>query len=121
MMPRFQFLPLRPDVTPPRRPQLLAWPGVLTLLSLLAVLLGQPPPLTDQGPRITAGSVAPALPEVRPAPQPVPSPLLLTATPPEPLGLVRGALAVTLPLPAWVPPIPARSLALWGRRQTDGG
>ncbi|WP_034384053.1 hypothetical protein [Deinococcus sp. YIM 77859] len=120
-MPRFQPPPFRPDVTPLRRSHLLAWPGVLTLLSVLAVLLGSPQPVADQGPRVTAGNVAPALPEVRPAPQPMPGPLLLTAAPPEPFGLVRVALAAAVALPAWSSPTPLRSLALLGRRQTDGG
>lgn len=66
--------PPRSTVTPPWRSRLLAWPGVLTLLSVLAVLLGHHPPMPDQGPRATAGTVAPALPELRPAPQPTPRP-----------------------------------------------
>ncbi|WP_051363527.1 hypothetical protein [Deinococcus murrayi] len=103
-----------------------AWPGVLTLLSVLAVLLGQQAPAPAEGgsgPRVAAVPVAPALPEFRAAPAPAPA---------GPGGLPLG----TPPAPRWQPPpqwagtAPPRaegafrrplSLALLGRRQTDGG
>lgn len=112
----------RPAVTPPWCSALRAWPGVLTLLSVLAVVLGHPTHTADgSGPRLTASNVTPTLPELRPAPQPAPGPGLLAAIPPEPPRPpgIRGP--VPLPVPAWVSPTPPRSLALLGRRQTDGG
>ena len=120
-MPQFQPSPTRPDVTPPRRSRALAWPGMLTLLSVLAVLLGHQPPVVDGGPRVTAGSVAPALPEVRPAPQPTPGPALSAAPPPQPFQPAGLRAASPARLPGWTPPLLPRSLALLGRRQTDGG
>lgn len=108
-------------MTPPWRSRLLAWPGLLTLLSVLAVLLGHQPPVSDQGTRVTAGSVAPALPELRPAPQPTPNPALGAAPPPEPFRVVGGAAKAAQALPEWTAPVRKRSLALLGRRQTDGG
>ncbi|GAA5532686.1 hypothetical protein [Deinococcus aluminii] len=120
-MPESPLSPVRPDVTLLRRSRLLAWPGVLTLLSVLAVVLGHQPHVTDPGQRVTAGSVAPALPEVRPAPQPTPGPLLLTAAPPEPFRLAHLSAQAPVPVPAWTPPTLPRSLAWLGRRQTDGG
>ncbi|MEF2280024.1 hypothetical protein V3W47_17155 [Deinococcus sp. YIM 134068] len=108
-------------MTPPWRSRVAAWPGLLTLLSVLAVLLGHQPPVTDSGARVTAGSVAPALPELRPAPQPTPGPALLTATPPEPFRVPGRADRVGDLIPIWTAPLPKRSLALLGRRQTDGG
>ncbi|EYB69830.1 hypothetical protein DEIPH_ctg001orf0047 [Deinococcus phoenicis] len=108
-------------MTPPRWSRLLAWPGMLTLLSVLAVLLGHHPQVTDPGARMTAGSVAPALPEARPAPQPSPGPAVLAATPPEPFRLPSLRGVAPAPLLAWTSPVLPRSLALLGRRQTDGG
>jgi hypothetical protein len=117
--------PARPDVTPSWRSRLKlrpgAWPGLLTLLSVLAVLMGQQPPLLDQGTRVTAGSVAPALPDVRPAPQPTPGPALLTGTPPEPFRVACVPGAAYAPARRWTAPSLPRTLALLGRRQTDGG
>lgn len=99
-----------------------AWPGLLTLLSLLAVLLGhQPQPGEGTGTRLTAGNVAPTLPEVRPAPQPLPGPGLLAGTPPEPVrppGLQTG---LNTGRTLWTAPHLPQTLALLGRRQTDGG
>ncbi|SMB93505.1 hypothetical protein [Deinococcus hopiensis] len=104
------------------RARLLAWPGTLMLLSVLAVLLGQQLHLGDGvGPRITAGSVAPALPEVRPTPQPLPGPGLLAGTPPEPLRLPRLHTEPKAGQVLWTAPHLPRTLALLGRRQTDGG
>ncbi|BDP41470.1 hypothetical protein DAETH_14390 [Deinococcus aetherius] len=120
-MPTPEPVPPRSTVTPPWRSRLLAWPGVLTLLSVLAVLLGHHPPMPDQGPRATAGTVAPALPELRPAPQPTPAPALSAASPPEPFRVAERADRALGHLPIWAPPLPERSLALLGRRQTDGG
>lgn len=129
--------PTPPDVTPPRRSRLAArlprplraalgtrlgtWPGVLTLLSVLAVLLGQQPPVTDPGLRVTAGSVAPVLPELRPAPAPAPGPALLAASPPAPVWVAPLARPSPAAAPRWAAPHLPRSLALLGRRQTDGG
>ncbi|WP_245872896.1 hypothetical protein [Deinococcus planocerae] len=120
-MPTPEPVPTRPHVTPPWRSRLLAWPGVLTLLSVLAVLLGHQPPVMDPGPRVTAGPVAPALPELRPAPQPTPGPALGAVPPPEPFRVPGGADEAHDRLPVWTAPSPKRSLALLGRRQTDGG
>ena len=95
---------------------------MLTMLSVLAVLLGhQPPPNDPAGTRLTAGNVAPALPEVRPAPLPLPGPGLLAGTSPEPVQLPDLRVQVSERQPAWTPPELPRTLALLGRRQTDGG
>lgn len=120
-MPQSQPPPIRPDVTPLRWPRALAWPGMLTLLSVLAVLLGHQPSVTDGGPRVTAGNVAPVLPEVRPAPQPSPGPALSAAPPPEPFRVAGERGRVAGPVPIWTAPSLPRTLALLGRRQTDGG
>ncbi|GAA5512963.1 hypothetical protein Dcar01_01687 [Deinococcus carri] len=116
-----QPAPPHPDATPLWRAHLLAWPGMLTLLSVLAVLLGHQPPVTDQGARLTAGNVAPALPEARPAPPPSPGPALLAAAPPEAVWLTPLSAEVPAPVPLWTAPTLPRTLALLGRRQTDGG
>lgn len=118
--------PARPDVTPCWRSRLglsrlVAWPGLLTLLSVLAVLLGGQPPVTEPGSRVTAGSVAPALPEIRPAPQPTPGPALLPAAAPEPFRVARMSGAAHTAARRWTAPHLPRTLALLGRRQTDGG
>ncbi|WP_026332294.1 hypothetical protein [Deinococcus apachensis] len=113
--------PTRPNATPLRWSRALAWPGMLTLLSVLAVLLGHQPPVTDGGPRVTAGNVAPVLPEVRPAPQPTPGPALSAAPPPEPFRAAGERSRAAAPVPAWTAPSLPRTLALLGRRQTDGG
>ena len=114
-LPRLSSLPLW-------RARLLAWPGTLMLLSLLAMLLGhQPPPEGGTNARLTAGNVAPALPEVRPAPQPLPGPGLLAGTSPEPVQLPDFRVQVGERQPAWTPPELPRTLALLGRWQIDGG
>ncbi|TDE87241.1 hypothetical protein [Deinococcus sp. S9] len=120
-MPKAQLPPVRPPVTPFWHSRLLAWPGMLTLLSVLAVLLGHQPHPMDQGPRVTASPVAPTLPEMQPAPQATPGPLLLAAATPEPFRLKNLPAALSVPVPVWTAPTLARSLALLGRRQTDGG
>jgi len=94
---------------------------MLTLLSLLAVVLGQQPPVADPGPRVTAGSVAPALPELRPAPTPTPGPALLAAPPPAAVWVAPLAQPSPATAPRWAAPHLPRTLALLGRRQTDGG
>ncbi|UBV43609.1 hypothetical protein LAJ19_05180 [Deinococcus taeanensis] len=100
---------------------LLGWPGLFPLLPLLAVLLGTPPSLPEPGVRWAAGSVTPALPELRPAPAPgVPVPLA-AGEPPRPFRLpdVRPALAPWVPV--WAAPSRRVSLSELGRRQADGG
>lgn len=105
--------------------RLRAWPGMLTLLSVLAVLLGQQAPAPAEGmpgSRMAAAPVAPALPELRPAPTPAPAwPNLLAGTPPAPLWTLPQAGRRAAPLPVWTAPTLSPSLALLGRRQTDGG
>lgn len=121
-----QPAPDRPDVTPHWRSRLRTlrpgtWPGLLTLLSVLAVVLGQHPPVSEPSSRVTAGSVAPALPEARPAPQPTPGPALLAGRPPEPFRVARVPDEIQAPVRRWAAPHLPRTLALLGRRQTDGG
>ncbi|UQN06088.1 hypothetical protein [Deinococcus sp. QL22] len=99
----------------------LAWPGLLTLLSVLAVLLGSPPPTPEAGARISAGSVAPVLPELRPTPQPSPGSPTLTPAPAEPVVLPRAPYAGAVALPVWDAPLYRIDLTVLGRRQTDGG
>ncbi|MPY65532.1 hypothetical protein F8S09_02335 [Deinococcus sp. SDU3-2] len=98
---------------------------MLTLLSVLAVLLGQQAPAPAEGtsgPRVAAAPVAPALPELRPAPAPAPaSPGLLAGTPPAPLWTPPQARRRSGPVAVWTAPAQPPSLALLGRRQTDGG
>ncbi|MFC4425374.1 hypothetical protein [Deinococcus navajonensis] len=118
-----------PPPTPPHGPlrwpqwqaRLIALPGVLTLLSVLAVILGTPAPAVDATPRMTSSSVAPGLPELRPAPQPAPQTPLPAPPVPEPWRLVRGherSGPVQGRAEAWQPrPDPI----VWGRLQTDGG
>ncbi len=101
--------------------RLAALPGALTLLSLLAVLLGSHPPTHDPGPRPTAGAAAPALPELRPAPlPPAPAPLLAGAPPDVPLVARRTQRSVVLCACRAGPARKPDLLAL-GRQQTDGG
>lgn len=104
--------------------RLRAWPGLLTLLSVLAVVVGQQAPAPAEGtsgPRVAAAPAAPALPELRAAPAPTPAPGLLTAPPPEPLWAPAQAQRRAAPATRWTAPSLPRSLALLGRRQTDGG
>lgn len=102
-----------------------AWPGLLTLLSVLAVLLGQQAPAPaagTSGPRVAAAPVAPALPELRPAPAPAPAwPNLLAGTPPAPRWTPPQARRRLGPVAFWTALAQPPSLALLGRRQTDGG
>ncbi|ANE43562.1 hypothetical protein [Deinococcus puniceus] len=100
---------------------LLAWPGLLTVLSVLAVLLGSPPPSPDAGARMSAGSVAPVLPELRPAPQPSPGSPTLTPAAAEPFRLPRAPYGVVAALPEWEEPLLKLDLNVLGRRQIDGG
>lgn len=117
----------RPSLPPLTRwaARLRAWPGLLTLLSVLAVLLGQQAPAPAEGTpgsRMAAAPVAPALPELRPAPAPAPAwPGLLAGTPPAPLWTPPQARRRAAPVALWAAPTLPASLALLGRRQTDGG
>ena len=102
------------------RARLLAWPGALTFLSLLAVLLGaqQHPP--DPQPRLTAAPVAPALPEVRPLPGPA-APVPLPGAPAtEPFRVVLPPAERLGVWWAWSFVPRALTLVWWGRQQTDG-
>ncbi|GGL99801.1 hypothetical protein [Deinococcus aerophilus] len=101
--------------------RLSTWPGVLTLLSVLAVVLGTPVRPPDLGPRLSASNVAPALPELRAAPQPGPTAPVLGAPPTEsfrPSGAGRRSGSV---LTRWEAPHLRPELTVLGRRQTDGG
>ncbi len=98
----------------------MALPGVLTLLSLLAVVLGNQPAVPDPQPRVTAGTMSPALPELRPVPQPTPGVPLLPAPPPELLRFARPELNADAPR-SYAPPQRQPDLSWWGRHQTDGG
>ncbi|PTA69811.1 hypothetical protein C8263_02020 [Deinococcus arcticus] len=104
------------------RPAARAWPGVVSLLSLLAVLLGAaPPPPPDSGGLSAAGRVTSALPELRPAPAPG-APVPMTAgTPPEPVWLPPVPPAPAPAAPVWDMPARRPGLSELGRRQTDGG
>lgn len=119
---------LQPPPTPSRLPGprvwrsvVLGWPGLLTVLSLLAVLLGHQPHPTEPGKRLTAGNVTPALPEIRPAPQPLPGPALPAGPPPEPWPTLGQSKLSDPTERRWTAPTLPRTLALLGRRQTDGG
>ncbi|ASN80878.1 hypothetical protein [Deinococcus ficus] len=101
--------------------RLIALPGVLTLLSLLAVVLGSQPPAPDTAPRMTAGAVMPSLPELRATPAPAPAVPLLTGTPPESFRLSSAARELGAALRPWTDPVRAPDLRVLGRRQTDGG
>lgn len=102
------------------------WSGVLTLLSVLAVAVGAPmrPPMVGQ--RLSASTVAPALPEirteVRAAPHPRPSVGVLPPPPPPETFQIarepRDSLAVHW---SWQQPAPLSDLNVLGRRETDGG
>lgn len=95
---------------------------MLTLLSVLAVVLGTPVRPPDAGPRLSAGNVAPPLPELRTAPQPGPSVPVLTPPPPaEPFQVSRTKEAGRETSWSWTQPAPLSDLNVLGRRQTDGG
>jgi hypothetical protein len=91
------------------------------LLSVLAVLLGSPPHVPDGGTRMSAGAVAPVLPELRPAPQPSAGAPTLTPAPAEPFVLPRAPYGAVAALPVWEEPLRRLDLTVLGRRQTDGG
>ena len=99
----------------------MALPGVLTLLSLLAVVLGSHAPAPDPQPRMTAGTVSPTLPELRPAPTPAPGVPLLPAPPPQPYRLTATSAPAAAPLASRSAPRRQPDLNWWGRSQTDGG
>lgn len=95
---------------------------MLTVLSVLAVVLGTPVRPPEVGQRPSASSVAPALPEVRAMPQPGPSVSVLTPPPPaESLRLVREQTGNAVEGWNWQQPPPLSDLNVLGRRQTDGG
>ncbi|MBZ9711896.1 hypothetical protein [Deinococcus multiflagellatus] len=104
------------------RPVARAWPGLVSLISLLAVLLGTAPTLPpDSGGLSAAGRLTPALPELRPA-SPPGAPVPMTAgTPPEPLVLPTVRLGAPAAPLAWQAPLRRPRLSELGRRQTDGG
>ena len=107
-------------LSPTWQARLAALPGALTLLSLLAVLLGTHPPTHDPGPRPTAGAAAPALPELRPAPlPPAPAPLLASAPPDAPRP-VRAQQTFVALAQRWAAPLRKADLLTLGRQQTDG-
>ncbi|PNY82397.1 hypothetical protein [Deinococcus koreensis] len=110
-----------PLVSPLWQARLAAWPGLLTLLSVLAVVLGTPTPTPEGSSRLSASNVAPALPELRAAPQPAPATPLQAPPAPEPFRLTRPPLATLLPGWFWVNPVRPLDLAVLGRHQTDGG
>ncbi|WP_139322692.1 hypothetical protein [Deinococcus marmoris] len=115
---------MRPSPTPLPAwvSRLSAWPGVLTLLSVLAVVLGTPVRPPEVGQRLSASNVAPALPEVRAMPQPGPSVPVLTPPPPAAsLRLVREQTGGQSIRWSWQQPAPLSDLNVLGRRQTDGG
>lgn len=95
---------------------------MLTLLSVLAVVLGAPVRPPEVGQRLSASNVAPALPEVRAMPQPGPGLTVLTPPPPaEALRLVRQQTGRRTIRWNWRQPAPLSDLNVLGRRQTDGG
>ncbi|WP_147364041.1 hypothetical protein [Deinococcus cavernae] len=103
------------------RARLLAWPGALTFLSVLAVLLGAQPHQPEPQPRLTAAPVAPALPEWRPLPQPNAPVPLLTGTAAEPFRLPSLPGEFLALAGVWDFVAPPLELSWWGRWQTDGG
>lgn len=118
---------LSPIPTPTRltrswRSRLGLWPGLLTLLSVLAVALGMPVhPAEGNGQRLSASNVAPALPEVRAMPQPGPGVPVLTPPPPaETFRAVRAPGSRQSVRWTWSQPAPLSDLTVLGRRQTDG-
>lgn len=99
---------------------LLSLPGLFPLLPLLAVALGQPWNVPEPG-RWAAGNVAPALPELRPAPPPGSPVPLLAGDAPRPVALPPAQARFTLALPVWAEPRVRPALSVLGRRQSDGG
>lgn len=112
---------ISPRLPPTWQARLAALPGALTLLSLLAVLLGTHPPTHEPGSRPTAGAAAPALPELRPAPlPPAPAPLL-AAAPPDAPQILRSVQTFVALAAHWTAPVRKPDLLALGRQQTDGG
>ncbi|WP_245593117.1 hypothetical protein [Deinococcus frigens] len=101
--------------------RLSAWPGVLTLLSVLAVVLGAPVHPPETGTRLSASNVAPPLPELRAMPQPGPGAPVLTPPPAEPFRVLRARQVGRDAHWSWTQPAPLSDLNVLGRRQTDGG
>ncbi|GGN29238.1 hypothetical protein [Deinococcus daejeonensis] len=99
---------------------LLSLPGLFPLLPLLAVALGQPWNVPEPG-RWAAGNVAPALPELRPAPPPGSPVPLLAGDAPRPVALPPAQARFMLALPVWAEPRVRPALSVLGRRQSDGG
>ena len=110
-----------PSPTPQWLARVKAWPGVLTLLSVLAVVLGAPVHPPEAGTRLSASNVAPPLPELRATPQPGPSAPVLTTPPAEPFRLVRARQVGRELRWRWTQPAPMSDLNVLGRRQTEGG
>lgn len=108
-------------VSPLWQARLAAWPGLLTLLSVLAVVLGTPAPAPEGAPRLSASNAAPALPELRAAPQPAPATPLPAPPPPAPFRLARPPLATVHLGWFWIEPVQPLDLTALGRQQTDGG
>lgn len=98
-----------------------AWPGLLTLLSVLAVVMGTPARVPEHAPRLTAGNVTPLTPELRAAPQPLPGVPLLAPPAPVPEWAQRPHLSATHVIWTWHVPARSLDLTVLGRRQTDGG
>lgn len=94
---------------------------MLTLLSVMAVMLGAPLQVQVSGARLTASNVAPTPPEWQPAPQPQ-AHVPLTPTPaPEPFRLPPTMVQAVFALPQWFLPARDLDLVVLGRAQTDGG
>ncbi len=98
-----------------------AWPGLLTLLSVLAVMMGTPARVPEQAPRLIAGTVTPLTPELRAAPQPAPGVPLLAPPPPVPEWARRPPLLAQRVFWTWSPHLRPLDLTALGRQQTDGG
>ncbi|GGO22850.1 hypothetical protein [Deinococcus humi] len=109
-------------LTRPWLSRLRTWPGVLTLLSVLAVVLGTPVRPPEVGQRLSASNVAPALPEVRAAPQPGAGVSVLMPPPPaETFRVGQEHKEAQVVGWSWQQPAPLSDLNVLGRRQTDGG
>ncbi|WP_295823460.1 hypothetical protein [uncultured Deinococcus sp.] len=108
-------------IPPTWHARLSAWPGLLTVLSVLAVMLGTPARVPEQAPRLTAGTVTPLTPELRAVPQP--SPGVPVLPPPAPLPEWAGptVLMAALCTAMWGVQAQRPDLTVLGRRQTDGG
>lgn len=100
---------------------LLTLPGLFPLLPMLAVVLGQPWNVPDPSNRPAAGSVAPALPELRPAPPPGAPVPLMAGDAPRPTVLPPTSARHEGRMPVWTEPLVRVTLSVLGRRQSDGG